>query len=279
MPMRELSLGQRMRCELAAVLLHNPSVLLLDEPTIGLDIEIKQKIRAFLKKLNACSRTTIMIASHDLHDVEGLADRVVVIDKGRLVFDGSLESLRREYSPYFKRVLLRFQDENNLAHARNYLHMHFASTLWFHQRYIVERQLDVVLVRPINPYFQVLAEGLGSIQEIFSCALGALLMAMASTMLSLDWTLDKILGLVLEVFFGVLILGGLFTLLAALSFWVVGTKSFASPLMALMDFAQYPMEIYNRYIQFILTFVVPLGFIAFYPSAKVLRADYACYLV
>lgn len=121
LPVRELSLGQRTRCELAAVLLHNPSVLLLDEPTIGLDVEVKLKIRAFLKKINSCYRTTIIVASHDLHDVEGLADRVVVLDKGRLVFDGSLESLRRDYSPYFKRVLLRFKDEENLRQAQHQL--------------------------------------------------------------------------------------------------------------------------------------------------------------
>lgn len=121
LPVRELSLGQRTRCELAAVLLHNPALLLLDEPTIGLDIEVKLKIRAFLKKINARYGTTIVIASHDLQDIEGLAHRVIVIDKGRLVFDGSLEQLRCEYSPYFKRVLLRFRDAESVAQAQRHL--------------------------------------------------------------------------------------------------------------------------------------------------------------
>lgn len=158
-------------------------------------------------------------------------------------------------------------------------YMHFAWTLWFPQRYIIERRLDALLTRPINPYFQVIAEGLGSsIQEIFSCVLGMLLMAIASGMLSLDWTLDKIVGIALGALFGVIILGGLFTILASLSFWVIGTASLASPLMELMEFAQYPMDIYNRYIRFVLTFAIPLGFIAFYPSAMVLRGGYEIYL-
>jgi ABC-2 type transport system ATP-binding protein len=121
LPVRELSLGQRTRCELAAVLLHNPSVLLLDEPTIGLDIEVKLKVRAFLKEINAKHKITILVASHDLQDVEGFADRVVVIDKGRIIFDGSLEKLRLDYSPYFKRIVLHFKDEEALSQAQHQL--------------------------------------------------------------------------------------------------------------------------------------------------------------
>ncbi len=121
LPVRELSLGQRTRCELAAVLLHNPPVLLLDEPTIGLDIGVKLKVRAFLKEINTKHRTTILVASHDLQDVEGLADRVVVIDKGRIIFDGSLEKLRLDYSPYFKRIVLHFKDEEAIFQAQHLL--------------------------------------------------------------------------------------------------------------------------------------------------------------
>ncbi len=157
--------------------------------------------------------------------------------------------------------------------------MHFAWTLRFSERYIIERQLDVLLVRPLNPYFQVVAEGLGSsIQEIFSCLLGVLLMVLAASMLQLDWTFNNVLWIGMGVFLGVVILGGLFTILTALSFWVLGSASLASPLMSLMDFAQYPMDIYNKYIRLVLTFVVPLGFIAFYPGAGVLRTGYQHYL-
>jgi len=118
---RELSLGQRMRCELAAVLLHGPPVLLLDEPTIGLDLEVKLKVREFLRDLNERESTTIILASHDLQDVEGLAKRVIVVDRGRLLFDGSLEELKRRYSPYQKRLTLRFASPRALAQARSQL--------------------------------------------------------------------------------------------------------------------------------------------------------------
>ena len=118
LPVRELSLGQRTRCELAAVLLHNPPVLLLDEPTIGLDLEVKLKVREFLKELNTREGTTILLASHDLQDVEGLAKRVIVIDRGRLLFDGNLKELKRRYSPYHKRVRLQFRSPEALLRAR-----------------------------------------------------------------------------------------------------------------------------------------------------------------
>ena len=121
LPVRELSLGQRTRCELAAVLLHNPPVLLLDEPTLGLDLEVKLKVREFLKELNAREGTTILLASHDLQDVEGLAKRVIVIDRGRLLLDGSLEDLKRRYSPYRKRVRFQFKSPEALSRARREL--------------------------------------------------------------------------------------------------------------------------------------------------------------
>ena len=121
LPVRELSLGQRTRCELAAVLLHNPPVLLLDEPTIGLDLEVKLKVREFLKEMNTREGTTILLASHDLQDVEGLAKRVIVIDRGRLLFDGSLEDLKHRYSPYHKRVRFQFKNPEALARARREL--------------------------------------------------------------------------------------------------------------------------------------------------------------
>jgi ABC-2 type transport system ATP-binding protein len=121
LPVRELSLGQRTRCELAAVLLHNPPVLLLDEPTIGLDLEVKLRVREFLKELNEREGTTVLLASHDLQDVEGLARRVIVIDRGRLLFDGPLEELKRRYSPYQKRLTLRFVNSRALAQTRSQL--------------------------------------------------------------------------------------------------------------------------------------------------------------
>src|SRR3954462_609306 len=87
-PVRQLSLGQRMRGDIAAALLHDPEVLYLDEPTIGLDVVSKAKVRGFLRELNAERRTTVLLTTHDLQDIEQLCKRVMVIDRGRLVYDG-----------------------------------------------------------------------------------------------------------------------------------------------------------------------------------------------
>jgi len=94
-PVRQLSLGQRMRADIAAALLHDPRILYLDEPTIGLDIVSKTRLREFLRDLNAERGTTIMLTTHDLVDIEQLCKRVLVIDAGRLVFDGDLPALHR----------------------------------------------------------------------------------------------------------------------------------------------------------------------------------------
>jgi len=93
LPVRKLSLGQKMRCELAAALLHNPSLLFLDEPTIGLDVLAKSKIRDFLKDINREFRTTVILTTHDLGDIEALCPRVAIIDRGRMLFDDSVETL------------------------------------------------------------------------------------------------------------------------------------------------------------------------------------------
>ncbi|MCR8846525.1 ABC transporter ATP-binding protein [Paenibacillus sp. SC116] len=93
-PVRKLSLGQRMRCELVASLLHQPSILFLDEPTIGLDIVVKSEIREFLLKLNKEHGTTILLTTHDLQDIEALCSRVVMLDDGNIIYDGSLDHLK-----------------------------------------------------------------------------------------------------------------------------------------------------------------------------------------
>ncbi|MER7704250.1 ATP-binding cassette domain-containing protein [Kitasatospora sp. NPDC097605] len=92
-PVRQLSLGQRMRGDLAAALLHDPAVLYLDEPTIGLDVVSKGKVRDFLREVNRDRGTTVLLTTHDLTDIEQLCDRVMVIDHGRVVYDGGLEGL------------------------------------------------------------------------------------------------------------------------------------------------------------------------------------------
>ncbi len=94
---RKLSLGQRMKCELVAALLHSPKVLFLDEPTIGLDVVSQNNIREFLKKYNKKKKTTIILTSHYMEDVEALCERVIVINYGQLIYDGLLQELRNQY--------------------------------------------------------------------------------------------------------------------------------------------------------------------------------------
>jgi ABC-2 type transport system ATP-binding protein len=93
-PVRQLSLGQRMRGDIAAALLHDPEIVYLDEPTIGLDVVSKARLREFLARINEQRRTTIVLTTHDLDDIEALCSRVMVIDHGRLVYDGTLAGLR-----------------------------------------------------------------------------------------------------------------------------------------------------------------------------------------
>ena len=96
-PVRQLSLGQRMRCEIAASLLHNPEILFLDEPTIGLDAVSKQVVRDFIKELNRDKHTTILLTSHDMSDITTLAKRIILIGKGHVLYDGSLKKLQNRY--------------------------------------------------------------------------------------------------------------------------------------------------------------------------------------
>jgi len=94
-PVRKLSLGERMRCDLAAALLHNPPLLFLDEPTIGLDVVAKDHIRQFLRGVNERFRATVLLTTHDLDDIEALCRRLIIIDRGRLLYDGPLELLKQ----------------------------------------------------------------------------------------------------------------------------------------------------------------------------------------
>lgn len=99
-PVRKLSLGQRMKCELVAALLHNPRVLFLDEPTIGLDVVSQQKIREFIKKYNQEKKTTILLTSHYMKDVEELCRRAIIINKGIIIYDGSIQKLIEQYADH-----------------------------------------------------------------------------------------------------------------------------------------------------------------------------------
>ena len=110
-PVRQLSLGQRMRAEIAASLLHDPKVLFLDEPTIGLDVNVKAGMREFVKKINKERGVTILLTTHDLQDIEELAKRIVVINHGRVGFDGSMEELAKRYADGKRSVSFTLQQD------------------------------------------------------------------------------------------------------------------------------------------------------------------------
>ena len=99
-PVRHLSLGQRMLCDIVASFLHNPKIIFLDEPSIGLDVSIKDKIRTVIKDLNTRKKTTIILTSHDVGDIQALCKRVIVIDKGKIIYDGELEKFHRLFGAY-----------------------------------------------------------------------------------------------------------------------------------------------------------------------------------
>lgn len=109
-PVRKLSLGQRMRCDLAASLLHDPEILFLDEPTIGLDVLAKDSIRKFLKEINQKKRTTIILTTHDMTDIEHLCERIIILDKGKILFDDKTDLLKQNYGQH--RIMeVEFQQE------------------------------------------------------------------------------------------------------------------------------------------------------------------------
>ncbi len=108
-PVRQLSLGQRMRCEIAAALLHAPRILFLDEPTIGLDAVSKLALRDFVKTLNREHGVTVILTTHDMHDIEALAERVIVIGHGRILSDSSFDAMRAEFSGD-RRLIVEFSD-------------------------------------------------------------------------------------------------------------------------------------------------------------------------
>ncbi|MBV9718577.1 MAG: ATP-binding cassette domain-containing protein [Candidatus Eremiobacteraeota bacterium] len=108
-PVRQLSLGQRMRGDFAAALLHSPKIVYLDEPTIGLDVVAKEAIREFIARINAERGATIVLTTHDLADVERLCRRIVLIDNGTLIYDGDIERIKSEYGR-FRTLVVRFSE-------------------------------------------------------------------------------------------------------------------------------------------------------------------------
>lgn len=118
-PVRQLSLGQKAKCELVATFIHNPSLVFLDEPTIGLDIKAKESIHNVIEKINREFGTTIFITSHDLSDIEKVAKRIIIINKGELYYDGSIENLLSTSGKPHE-ILIEIKSDSNLILESNY---------------------------------------------------------------------------------------------------------------------------------------------------------------
>lgn len=103
-PVRQLSLGQRMRADMAAALLHNPRILFLDEPMIGVDVVAKERLRTFIKEINRDQKVTVLFTTHDMVDIEKICSRIIIIDHGQIIYDGSLDQIRAQYGT--KRTLV-----------------------------------------------------------------------------------------------------------------------------------------------------------------------------
>lgn len=111
-PVRNLSLGQRMRADLAAALIHNPKIIYLDEPTIGLDVVVKEKVRSAIKEINRKYNTTVILTTHDLSDIEELCNRIIIIDKGIKIYDGGLKEIKEKYG-YMTTISLQIKNSDN----------------------------------------------------------------------------------------------------------------------------------------------------------------------
>lgn len=117
-PTRQLSLGQRMRCEIASALLHNPKVLFLDEPTIGLDAVSKLALRKCIKQINEKTKITIILTTHDMQDIEALTKRIILIGKGKILYDGSLKKIKNKYNGN-KKINIKFKYANKKIKLQN----------------------------------------------------------------------------------------------------------------------------------------------------------------
>ncbi|MBW8381952.1 MAG: ATP-binding cassette domain-containing protein, partial [Youngiibacter sp.] len=142
---RTLSLGQRMRADLAASMLHNPQVLFLDEPTIGLDVVVKERIRKAIKDMNEKYGTTIVLTTHDMSDIEELCHRIIIIDKGSILYDGAIDKIRKDYG--FERKItfdLRYDDEKTVIESLSSIYSAIDGSMSENLRFIVQDNQAVI---------------------------------------------------------------------------------------------------------------------------------------
>ena len=116
---KNLSLGQKMRCEIAATFLHNPKIVYLDEPTIGLDVLVKENIRKFIKDINKEKNTTVILTTHDLKDIEDVCDRIILLDKGEIIYDGEKQKFKDTYGKFVIAEFIIKEKHTNISESIN----------------------------------------------------------------------------------------------------------------------------------------------------------------
>lgn len=116
---KNLSLGQKMRCEIAATFLHNPKIVYLDEPTIGLDVFVKENIRKFIRDINKEKNTTVILTTHDLKDIEDVCDRIILLDKGKIIYDGGKQEFKDTYGKYVIAEFVIKEKKQNISENIN----------------------------------------------------------------------------------------------------------------------------------------------------------------
>jgi len=159
-PVRQLSLGQKMRGDLCAALLHNPEIIFLDEPTIGLDVVVKENIRQFIKEINQNFETTVILTTHDISDIEKLCSRVMVIDNGKIMYDGNLNHLKSTYGTGEEIIIdtdeninriesLHNMDVSNIIYTKNKITIRY-NTETIKATQIIEKVMEVCKVKDFN---------------------------------------------------------------------------------------------------------------------------------
>lgn len=148
-PVRTLSLGQRMRADLAASWLHNPRILFLDEPTIGLDVWVKEKIRKAIKTMNEKYNTTVILTTHDMQDIENLCSRIVMIEKGEIIYDGAIEDIRHTFGN-IRTIALTLKDEPDISKLDDFGKL--ASYEWKDQKLYIKFDADDLELKNVVNY-------------------------------------------------------------------------------------------------------------------------------
>lgn len=228
-PVRNLSLGERMKCEIAAALLHRPRVLFLDEPTIGLDVTAQRRIREFIRAYNGRHGATILLTSHYMADVEALCPRVVVIHHGRILFDGLLADLVTRFSPH-KTIGV------DLEHR----------------------------VEGVN--FADFGEVVSQTEGRVLLRVPKLDTAKVASRLSTQLSPLHALGFGVALLAGGAIVYSFWLILATAAFWFVKTENILVIFQAMYQAGRWPVTIYPVWLQTILTFLVPITFAVTVPA-------------